>query len=189
MICFAALPETLRPRDTRRPPRGGRRGYSLIEMLLTMLLIQFIGGLVAAEVSNAATAERVNYAGQETLSALRYARQLAQSTGAPCGVIFDDANQKISVFKGSQCVIAPNSALTGGQYVIYLSTQANLAGTTLSRITLAGGGKVVIYGQIGATSNLPRGLGSTTTNGTVTLGFGAATCTVLIPDVGEPTLQ
>jgi Tfp pilus assembly protein FimT len=190
-MCFAALTDTLRLPGARRPAPAGCRGYSLIEMLLTILLIQIIGGLVAVQVSSATASERTNYAAQETLSALRYARQLALSTGQPAGVAFDNTNQTITVFRrvNNQSVTETNTALMGGQYVINLKTRANVAGTTLSNINLAGGGKVVTYGLIGGTSYMPRGLGSTANNGTITLKSGSATLTVLIPDAGEPSVQ
>jgi Tfp pilus assembly protein FimT len=191
VMCIAPQPLKVRQRGQRRPVSAGRRGYSLIEMLLTILLIQIIGGLVAVQVSSATATERTNYASQETISALRYARQLALSTGQPAGVSFDNTNQTITVFKrvNNQNVTVTNAALMGGQYVINLKTRANVSGTTVSNINLAGGGKIVTYGLIGGTSAMPRGLGSTANNGTITLKSGASTITILVPDAGEPSVQ
>lgn len=184
MICGKA---SIFPAFSARPG-GLRRGYSLIEMLMTILLIQFIGALVAVQVSSATAVERSDYAGQEVIAALRYARQLAQTKGTPCGVIFDDVNQKISVFQTTTSNIVTTAAV-GGQYVVNFKTKSNCLGTTISAINLSGGGKVVTYGKIGSTSNMPRGLGSTTNNGLVTLKCGDATHTIVIPEAGEPTLQ
>jgi Tfp pilus assembly protein FimT len=168
--------------------RRGRGGYSLIEMLLTIMLVQFIGALVSVQVSSATAVERGDYAGQELITALRYARQLALTKGTPCGVILDDTNQKFSVFQTTTSNIVNNSAI-GGPYTVNFKTQSNCLGTTFNSITLSGGGKIVTYGKIGATSNLPRGLGSTTNNGIIILKCGTATHTINIPEAGEPTLQ
>jgi Tfp pilus assembly protein FimT len=160
-------------------------------MLLTILLIQVIGAMVSVQVSEAASAQKVNYAAQETVSALRYARQLAVTTGNPAGVTFDDVNKTVTVFKrvGTQNVTVTNTALRGGQYVINFKTQPNLAGAGIKTINLSGGGKTVTYGVIGGTSGMPRGLGSTNNNGNITLISGNTTSVIVIPDAGEPTIQ
>jgi len=168
-----------------------RRGYSLIEVLMTSLIIQIIAGMVAVSVSHVAETERTSYAGQEAVSALRYARQLAQTTGTPCGVIFDNTTQQIKVFRGTTSTIVSDSAIPGGQYIVNLTTQANTNGVKISSISLAGaaGTKTVTYGNIGATSGAPKGLGSTNNNGFIKLSIGGATKTVSIPSAGDPTLN
>ena len=51
------------------------------------------------------------------------------------------------------------------------------------------GNKVVLFGQIGGISRLPRGMGSTTNTGYIQLSCGHTTRTVVIPQAGEPKLQ
>jgi Tfp pilus assembly protein FimT len=171
--------------------RRFRRGYSLIEVLICSLIIQIIAGIVAVSVSTVTETERTSYAGQEVVTAMRYARQLAQTTGTPCGVVFDNTNQQIKVFRGTTATIAPNTGMPGGQYIVNLAAQANTHGVTLSSVSLAGaaGNNVVTYGVIGAVSGIPKGLGSTTNTGYVKLSLGGATQTVNIPAAGDPTLN
>jgi Tfp pilus assembly protein FimT len=157
---------------------------------MTSLIIQIIAGMVAVSVSNVATAERTSYAGQEVITALRYARQLAQSSGTPCGVVFDATNQKISVFRGTPDAVVPNNAMPRGTYTVDLNSQANTQGVKITSVSLAGdpGNNMVYYGTTQPKSGV-RGLGSTTNNGFVVLGEGAGSVTVSIPVIGEPTLK
>jgi Tfp pilus assembly protein FimT len=168
-----------------------RGGYSLIEVLLTSLIIQIIAGIVSVSVANVAATERTSYAGQEVVTALRYARQLAQTDGLPCGVIFDSVNQRVMVFRGTTDTIVPNSAMPGGQYIINLPRQANTTGVNITSVSLAGaaGNNVVTYGNIGPTSGVAKGLGSTNNTGFVILSRGDAAVKVWIPAAGEPSLN
>ncbi|MEI8197951.1 MAG: GspH/FimT family pseudopilin [Phycisphaerae bacterium] len=163
----------------------------MIEVLLTCAIIQIIASMVAVSVASVTSTERTSYAAQETISALRYARQLAQTSGTPCGVIFDNTNQQIRVFRGTTTTIAPNAALPNNQYVINLSGQANTSGVTISNVYLAGTAqnKIVTYGSIGFNSGLPRGLGSTNNPGYITLSRGNASKTITIPPAGEATFN
>jgi Tfp pilus assembly protein FimT len=180
-----------RSSNAGRPGLRGRGGYSLIEVLMTTLIIQMIAGMVSVSVSNVASTERANYAGQEAVTAIRYARQLAQSDGIPCGVIFDATNQQIRVFRGTTSTTAANAALPGGQYIIKLAQQANTTGVKITSISLAGsvGNNVVTYGNVGTISGVAKGLGSTTNTGFVVLSNGQGTTKVWIPAAGEPTLN
>jgi Tfp pilus assembly protein FimT len=173
-----------------RPLWRRRGGYSLIEVLMTSLIIQIIAGMVAVSVSNVAAAERTSYAGQEVVTALRYARQLAQSSGTPSGVVFDATNQTVSVFSGTPTTIVPNNAMPGGVYTVNLNSQANTHGVMITSVSLAGdpNNNMVCYGTTQPKSGI-RGLGSTTNNGFVVLSQGTGSVTVNIPVIGEPTLQ
>jgi Tfp pilus assembly protein FimT len=175
----------------RRNKLRHRKGYSLIEVLLTSLIIQIIAGIVSVSVANVAATERTNFAGQEAITAIRYARQLAQTDGIPCGVIFDSANQQIRVFRGNTGVTAANAAMPGGQYIIQLAQQANTSGVKITSISLTGptNNNVVTYGNVGATSGVAKGLGSTTNTGFVVLSNGTSATKVWIPAAGEPTLN
>jgi Tfp pilus assembly protein FimT len=182
----------LRHRDTCRRTAAQRRGgYSLIEVLMTSLIIQIIAGMVSVSVSDVAATERTNYAGQEVITAIRYARQLAQTDGTPCGVIFDSTNQQVKVFRGNTSTIAANAALPGGQYIIKLAQQANTTGVKITSISLTGPAQnnVVTYGNIGASSGMAKGLGSTINTGFVVLSNGNVSTKVWIPAAGEPTLK
>lgn len=167
-----------------------RRGYSLIEVLMTSLIIQIIAGMVAVSVSNVTESERTSFAGQEAVSALRYARQLAQTTGVPCGVIFDNTNQQIKVFRGTTTNIVSDNAMPGGQYIVNMGNQANTRGVKIAQISLAGGSTTTVtYGYVGGTSGVAKGLGSTNNTGFIKFSLGGASKTVNIPSAGDPTLN
>jgi hypothetical protein len=158
---------------------------------MTTLIIQIIAGMVGVSVSHVAATERLSFAAQEAVTALRYARQLSQTCGTPCGVVFDTDNQRFRVFRGSVITTAPNSGMPGGQYIVTLSTQSDTSGVTISTVSLAGaaGNKTVTFGNVGATSGLSKGLGSTVNSGYVTLSYGSTTKTITIPEAGEPTVN
>ena len=122
----------------RRTQRSTMGGYSLMEMLVTLIVIQAIAGMIGISVSSVASTERLSFTAQEIISAIRYARQLAQTSGTPCGVIFDSVNQQVKVFRGSASTIAPNAAMPGGQYIINLLQQVDTGGVQLTTISLAG---------------------------------------------------
>src|SRR4051794_878434 len=101
------------PRPTRR---RSRRAYSLIEMLITVLIIQIISGMVMVNVSNVQTNERLARACEQIVLALRYARLQAMSTGQPGGVEFNVASNTVRVFQGNAATTVSTSFIRGGTY-------------------------------------------------------------------------
>src|SRR5437870_2192120 len=83
-------------RPSRHLRRWGR-AYSLIEMLITVLIIQIISGMVMVNVSQVQTNERLARACEQIVLALRYARLQAMSTGQPGGVEFNVATNSVRV--------------------------------------------------------------------------------------------
>jgi Tfp pilus assembly protein FimT len=168
------------PPSTRRSAR--RRGYSLIEVLCTVLIIQIISGMVVVNVSSVQDNEKLSRAAEQIVVALRYARILAMSTGQPAGVEFDTATNQIRVFQGATATTVSNSQILGGTYLINLNTQADICNVKVSSALLSNDNTnpyQVIFGKLGGTLN----------NGYVTLSYGSCTRTVNIPLVGEATIQ
>ena len=92
----------MRPIDpsTRRSAPAARRGYSLLEVLCVIVIIQLISGMVVVNVSNVQDNEKLSRASEQIIVAFRYARILAMSTGQPAGVEFDAVGNKVRVFQG-----------------------------------------------------------------------------------------
>lgn len=159
-----------------------RRGYSLIEMLITVLIIQIISGMVMVNVSQVQTNERLARACEQIVLALRYARMQAMSTGQAGGVEFNIASNTVRVFQGASATTVNNSLISGGTYVINFANQGETSGVRLSAAMIANDATDpyrVTFGNLGGTSN----------NGYVTLSYGGATKTVQIPMVGEAKVQ
>jgi Tfp pilus assembly protein FimT len=163
--------------------RGKRgRGYSLIEVLITVLIIQMLSGLVVVNVSSIQRSEKLSRAGQQVVVALRYARILAMSTGQPAGVEFNTVYNQIRVFQGASATTANNSLIKGGTYIIDFTTQADISGVTISNALISGDNTNpywVVFGTLGGTVN----------NGSVALNYGGQRVTVQIPLVGDAKVQ
>jgi Tfp pilus assembly protein FimT len=176
---FNQLHQAARPRGF-----GGRarRAYSLIEMLITVLIIQILSGMVIVSVSNVNRAERLSRAGQQVINALRYARVMAMSDGGKAGVEFNATTNIIRVYRGDTKTTVPNTLFSSGTYVVNLNTQMDCSGVTIGTCNLASAPSnpyQINFGNLGGTDN----------NGTVTLNYGGVSKVITIPLVGEATMQ
>lgn len=171
--------------SARRPTPPGpaaRRGYSLIEVLCTVVIIQIISGIIVVNVSNVQDNEKLARACEQVVVATRYARILAMSTGQPAGVEFNTATNQIRVFSGAAATTALNSQVLGGTYLIDLNNQSDIANVNISSVLISNGATnpyQVTFGKLGGTLN----------NGFVTLAYGTHTRTINIPLAGESTIQ
>jgi len=159
-----------------------RRAYSLIEMLITVLIIQIISGMIMVNVSNVQTNERLARACEQVVLALRYARLQAMSTGQPGGVEFNVASNNVRVFQGNAATTVSTTFIRGGTYVIDFANQAETSGVKLTGALLSNDATDpyrVTFGNLGGTAN----------NGYITLTYGGVTKTVQIPLVGEAKIQ
>ena len=173
-------------RHFERRKAGKRRrasgGYSLIEMMITVLIIQMLSGLAMVNVSSIQRSEKLARAGQQVVVALRYARMVAMSSGQPAGVEFDTTTNRVRVFQGAAATTVSNSMIRGGTYVIDFNTQADVNGVTISNALIAAdvaNPYWVVFGTLGGTVN----------NGSVNLNYGSQTVTVQIPLVGDAKVQ
>jgi Tfp pilus assembly protein FimT len=174
--------DIFRPRATHGPKRKNRRGYSLLEVLMTVIIIQIISSMAIVSVSNVQPTEQLAMAGQQMVVALRYARMLAMTSGQTAGVEFDTINNTVRVFQGDTQATAPNSLIAGGSYIINLNTQSEISGVMLGQALISQNTSspyCVTFGKLGGTTN----------NGYVTLQYGGLSKTVSIPLVGEATVQ
>jgi Tfp pilus assembly protein FimT len=159
-----------------------QRAYSLLEVLITILIIHIISGMVMVNVSTIQTSEKLSRAGEQVVTALRYARTLSMTTGEPAGVEFNMTTNQIRVFQGVSATTVTNNLISGGQYVIDLPTQSEIAGVKITTASLVGNTTNpywVVFGRLGGTTN----------NGSVTLTYGQQSKRVVIPLVGEAKVQ
>jgi Tfp pilus assembly protein FimT len=170
----------LRKRPGKRRRENG--GYSLIETMITVLIIHMISGMVIVSVSSIQRSEKLSRAGQQVVVALRYARILAMSTGQPAGVEFNTTTNQVRVFQGASATTVNNSMIQSGTYVINFNTQADVNGVTISNALLSSdvtNPYWVVFGTLGGTVN----------NGSVALNYGGQSVTVQIPLVGDAKVQ
>lgn len=166
--------------------RGHARAYSLLELLITVLIIQIISSMVVVNVSGVQAQERLQRAANQVITALRYARMLSMSSGQSCGVEFNQATNTIRVFQGASQTTVSDSTMPGGTYVIDLTNQRDISGV-----------KIASCNFFTITTSNPYQLTFATlghcTNGgtyaTVVLSYGPShAITVKVPVVGEATV-
>jgi prepilin-type N-terminal cleavage/methylation domain-containing protein len=168
------------PHHTHQSP--GRRGYSLLEVLITVLIIHIISGIVVVNVSNIQTSEKLSRAGEEVIAAARYARMLAMTTGQTAGIEFDSSTNQVRVFQGASVATAANSLIPGGFYILNFNTRSEVLGVRTTAATIVGSTTNpyrVTFGTLGGTNN----------TGSITLSYGSQPKIVQVPAVGDPTLR
>jgi prepilin-type N-terminal cleavage/methylation domain-containing protein len=165
-----------------RPASRRRRGYSLLEMLITVLIIQIISGMVMVNTSSVQRTEKLQRTGQQMTVALRYARILAMSSGQPAGVEFDVTNNTFRVFQGTSATTVSNSMFASGSYSVNLNTDHDCGGVKIADASLTNAPTSpfrVTFGTLGGTSNY----------GSVAINYGGTTLWVSVPQVGEPIVD
>ena len=168
--------------------RGTRDGYTLLEMMVVLVVMAIAGTMALAVVSEVDRSERPNRAAKEMVTALRYARMLAMTTGKVCGVQTNTTagvNQflvyRVDVVGATSTQVTVNEPMgAGGVYAVALGTQSELAGTTMV-VTPAGTGGVTKFSY--------DTLGTAGVTGTVQFVYGGRSKTVTIPAVGEATIN
>jgi prepilin-type N-terminal cleavage/methylation domain-containing protein len=187
-----------------------RRGYTLIETLLSVLIISFMSTLVLVNDGTDDASTRLDRAAQTIIAALRYSRMLAmghgQTTGSSLqptdayGVQINSAANTLTVYhttwnSGTSEWNLPGTALTDGLFssdncVINLATDPAYAGVTISAVSLTGTADTTPntaspyycqYRPFGDTEN------PGTANAAITLSYGGLTRSIKIPAVGDPT--
>lgn len=199
-------------KEFHRSPRLIRRGYSLLEVLITVLIIQIISGMIMVNVSNVQTDERLNRAAEQIIAATRYARILSMSTGRRSEVQFDTSANTFSVLLQTldangnpvwtdaptntvpTCAVVTDTMISGGTYTVNLTNERELSGVTISGTAnlSAANPYYVMYGNLGNPMNLSTTanpvLQNGSTDGSVTLTYGGEHKIIDIPVVGEASI-
>jgi len=178
-------------RHLRTAAVGGRirrvraAGFTLLDVLLTLLILAIATAISLDAIANTEAGFRADRAARETITALRYARTLAMTTGNASGVEFDTTQKKIKVYtviNGTQTwVTNPVIGTSGNLYQIDLVNSAEVAGVGMSVNipTDTTNPYDCLFNQLGATTNV----------GTATFTFGQGTRTVTITALADPTLN
>ena len=157
-----------------------RRGFTLIEVLLVVIIVAICATLALDAIGNTEAAMRADRAAREAVTAIKYTRTLTLTTGGTYGVEFDTVNARFQVFQTVGTNVVPQPMASGGTYVVNLS-QRELSGATMSvsLANLSANPHDLTFAPLGNTSN----------SGTVTFSYAGVTKTVTIPAVGDPTIQ
>jgi type II secretory pathway pseudopilin PulG len=210
----------MRPASTSAIFRGGgfgkgfgnasRSGYTIIETLLSVLIISIISTLVLVNTGNDDATTRLQRAAQTTIAALRFARMQSMGHGQSSGATFQptdaygvqiktDSNT-ITVYhatynSGTSKWTLPGTTLTdslfpSGNCVINFNTDPAYAGVTISSVKLTGTADTSLntaspyycqYRPFGDTFN------PGTTTAAITLSYGGESVSINIPAVGDPS--
>lgn len=163
--------------------KKNRRAFTTIELLAVIVILGVCAKLVVGLLSESDAVMRADRAAKECVTAIRYARTLAFTSGNVCGVRFNTSTRTFSVWQNN----TPGTAVTnpmagnGGSLVIDLANARELAGTTMT-VSLSGDASNpydLSYTALGATSN----------TGTITFTYAGKTKVVTVPAVGDPTLN
>jgi prepilin-type N-terminal cleavage/methylation domain-containing protein len=191
---------------------GSRSAFTLIETLMTVIIISVISSLVLVNVSTVDATSRLDRAAQHIIAALRYARieslshsQTVSGSSQPSdgyGVYFNTVSNTVTVyhttwnparnryFYPGTTVI--NSLIAGGSYVVNLNTQSDCAGVKISSVRLNGTSDTRWNTRSPYACQF-RPMGTTPNYGQVpeaiTLTYGGRTCTISIPPVGDPQVN
>ena len=157
-----------------------RRAFTLVEIVIVVLIASIAGTIALTAYSSTDAGYRPDRTARELTTALRYARSLAMSTNAICGVEIDTSLQQFRVFQvsGASYNTVSQSMMGSGTYVVSLVTQKEIAGVTLTP-TITGdvtNPYRICYNSLGATAN----------SGTVICTYAGRTKTLTIPPVGDP---
>ena len=172
------------PRIVRRRRRP--RGFTAMELLIVVLILAITAKMAVDVISSTEASMRADRAARETLAALRFARNLATTTGNVSGVEFDTAARKIKVYTmigATQTWVSVPFAGSGksGLYQIDLAADREVSGVTLT-VTIpsaAANPYDVAFNALGATRN----------TGTVKFNYSNTSKTLTITSLADPTLN
>lgn len=159
-----------------------RRGFTLLEVLITLVIIAITAVISVDTIATFEANQRADRGAREAVGFFRFARHLAMTTGKTAEVRINTTTRTLGVYwmsNGTSYDATPyaQSMAAGGQMVINLATQNELAGTTLS--VVPGNATDFAYGP----------LGSCSTTATITFTIGSHYRTLVVPKVGDPTIQ
>jgi prepilin-type N-terminal cleavage/methylation domain-containing protein len=165
-----------------RPRRGRRRGFTIVELMLVLLIMSILAVLGMDAVADFEAAQRSDRAARESLAFFRFARNLAMTTGKKAKVAVDTANRTVSIYwqsNGTSYDGTPYAtSMTGtGTAVLSLATARELAGTS------------VALNPTTTTDFEYSALGTCAQTGTVNFNYGGRTKSLAVVNVGDPQLQ
>src|SRR4051812_48054706 len=81
-----------------RAPRPRARGFTMLELMLVVLIMSILSVAGMDAISSFEANQRADRAARESLTAFRFARGLAMTTGKKAKVVVDTAARTISIY-------------------------------------------------------------------------------------------
>lgn len=163
-------------------PRKSRRGFTAMEIIVVLVILGVSAKIAIDSMSSTDAGMRAERAAKECVTAIRYARSLAFTSGNTCGIRFNTSTKTFYVWQSNTPGTAMSTNLSGaGTYTVDLTNNRELTGVTMT-CTLTGDTSNpydLQYSTLGATAN----------TGTIVFTYSGKTKTVTIPAVGDPTMN
>jgi prepilin-type N-terminal cleavage/methylation domain-containing protein len=120
-----------------RARRPARPAFTLIELMLTLLIMSIIAVLGMDAISEFEATQRPERAARESLAFFRSARNIAMTTGKKAKVVINTANRTVSIYwqkNGSTYDTNPyaTSMTATGTAVLNLNSNRELVGTSVT---------------------------------------------------------
>lgn len=178
---------------------GAKRGYSLIELLIVIVLVGLIAA-IAIPAFDSNDEVILDRAAAEVASAFRFAHAEAIRTGQPYGVIANDAAQTVRVYRLDESVDPPivvydvYDPFTKQPYDLAFSTDNSAVEISSSYFKFEGMFSPLSFVGFAGESGVPKYNDSGTIrmldNGYIRLGLNGLTRTVAVaPMTGRVTVQ
>jgi prepilin-type N-terminal cleavage/methylation domain-containing protein len=164
----------------RKHPGAFRAGFTLVEIMLVLLVIAISATLSIDLIADYDAHQRSERAARYSVQFLRYARNLAMTTGKNAKLTVNATNGTFAVYwqsNGTSYDPTPvsQSLMGTGSMSIAVGSRQDLVGTTVS--------------PTATTDFIYNPLGSCNVAGTLTFTCGGVGQSVTIPVVGEPSLN
>ena len=159
-----------------------RSAFTVMELMLVVLIMSIIALLGIDSIADFEASQRADRAARETLAAFRYARSLAMTTGKSAKVSVSTANRTFSIYwmsNGSTWDASPvaSGMTSSGQWVLNFDNSRELVGTDIS------------LNPVATTNFIYSALGTCGQTGTVTFSYAGKYKSLIVKNVGDPTLQ
>lgn len=165
-----------------------RRGFTLVEMIMTLVIAAILSVVVAVAIANSINAVQLNAAATRLASDLRYAQTSAGSSGSWHGVRFDlsPLNQyTIYSTDGLSDATIENPAKLGAGFVVQLGADN---GVSIPSVNISGGSQVE-FSPLGTPYD-DKNLNALAAEGVITLTRNGSSLTVRItPNTGRINIQ
>ena len=162
--------------------RAGARAFTLVELMLVMLIISILSVAGMDAIASFEANQRADRAARESLTAFRFAKGLAMSTGKKAKVVVDPIARTLSVFWQSNgttydATAYPTGMTATGTWVLNMNSSRELVGTTIALNPTT-----TTYFEYNA-------LGTSGQTGTITFGYASKSKSLVISNVADPQLQ
>ena len=164
----------------------GRRGFSLVELIVVMLVISILAVLAIEKITTVLSSTRAQLAANDLSVNLRYIQNMAMDRERTTRVIFSVASNTYSVtIYGTNSFMAVNGPVKQSPWLVNISDR--FSGVALANVDIDGMGGATLY--FSATNGIPLNTNGAwlTTNGSIT--FNSGLTVTIAPDTGYVDLK